>query len=69
MNLEHINQSKGNRLNRQQKAVFAQECASALVNLDIDSHHILIVASRQSHILAQKNSAPRMERENSGFSR
>jgi len=68
MNLENINQSKINRLNRQQKAYFAHECAPARVYFNLDFNNNLSVASRQSHILAQKITAPGMERENSGFS-
>jgi len=68
MNLENINQSKRNRLNRQQKAYFAHESASARVYFNHDFNNNLSVASRQSHILAQNITAPGMERENSGFS-
>jgi len=68
MNLENNNQSSDNRQKRQLNACDVSKTALASVYFNIDFYDNLSVASRQSHILAQKNSAPRMERENSGFS-
>tara|TARA_Y100000766_G_scaffold267353_1_gene262471 strand:+ start:375 stop:584 length:210 start_codon:yes stop_codon:yes gene_type:complete len=68
MNLENNNQSSGNRQKRQLKAYDAKKIALASVYFNGDFYKNLSVASHQSHILAQNQSAPRMERENSGFS-
>tara|TARA_B100000945_G_C20279644_1_gene547980 strand:+ start:176 stop:385 length:210 start_codon:yes stop_codon:yes gene_type:complete len=68
MNLENNNQSSENGQKRQLKAYDAKKIASASVYFNGDFYNNLSVASHQSHISAQTQSAPRMERENSGFS-
>jgi len=68
MNLENNNQLENNRQNRQLKAYNALECASAIVYFNSNFVDNFNPASHRSHASAQKSSAPRMERENSGFS-
>ena len=68
MNLENNNQSSENRQKRQLKAYNVRIIALASVYSNDDFYNNLSVASHQSHISVQNQSAPRMERESSGFS-